>query len=97
MLHNINDISSITIFALAGDGIAFLNLHVLSWPVFFIISILFFTSTALFVKTMIREKKNPKYKIASYAFHAIVFVIMLNAHWILTIAFLMSLIRAVAL
>lgn len=94
-----NDISAITIFALAGGGITFLNLHVLSWPVIFviIISILFFTSTALFVKTMIREKKNPKYRIASYAYHGIIFIIMLSAHWILALAFLLSLVRAVAL
>ncbi|GAB3071437.1 YwiC-like family protein [Salinicoccus sesuvii] len=93
----INDLSAIIIFSIGGGGIAFLNLHTFSWPVMFVIvlSALFFTSTALFVKTMVREKKNPKYQIASFLYHVIVFTVMLLAHWILGLAFLFSLLRAI--
>lgn len=93
----INDLSAITIFGIAGGGIAFLNLHAFNWAVVFVIilSILFFTSTTLFVKTMAREKKNPKYRIASFLYHAIVFGVMVLVHWMLALAFLFSLLRAV--
>ncbi len=95
----VNDVAAIIIFSIAGGGIAFLNLHTFTSGIFFtmLISLLFFISTALFVKTMIREKKNRIFKIISFSYHTALFILMMWWHWFLAIAFIFSLIRAVLL
>lgn len=93
----INDIVAIVIFSIAGGGISFLGSHALNFGVWFtmIITFLYFIGVTLVVKTVIREKNNPIYKWASFIYHAVVFIVMLFIHYILGLAFLFGLIRAV--
>ncbi|MFB5675380.1 YwiC-like family protein [Paenibacillus terreus] len=63
----------------------------------FVLLVLYFAGTALYVKTVLREKNNPRYYYASVVYHL---VIMLAAVWIkplLFIPFLILLLRAVLL
>lgn len=69
--------------ALLNDIAAIVTFSLMVFPVFYIgggddwetaillfaVSALYFTGTALYVKTIIREKKNPKYYFASIAYH----------------------------
>ncbi|MEH7122153.1 YwiC-like family protein [Bacillus sp. JJ1532] len=93
-----NDLSAIIVFSIAGLASGFLsNGDLISevWIVFFA-SILFFTGSTFFVKTMIREKKNQKYKWISWLFHiAIIMVWIMTGNWIVVAAYIPSLIRAV--
>jgi YwiC-like protein len=94
----VNDISAICVFAIAGLASSYLpkgELTSISFIVF-IASIFFFTGCTFFVKTMIREKKNQKFKWLSWIFHmAIPLVFALLGEWLLAIAFIPSLIRAI--
>ncbi|WP_082096648.1 YwiC-like family protein [Paenibacillus wulumuqiensis] len=60
----------------------------------FLLSVLYFTGTALYVKTMIREKKNPRYYYASCLYHLL--PIVLAGYWNLwlSIPFIVLFIRA---
>lgn len=92
----INDMTAILIFSVAGGAAAFLGTHEFNPVVLtvIIISFIHFTGTALVVKTVIREKKNKTYHKLSYAYHALVLIIMVFWNWMLAIAFLPSLLRA---
>ncbi len=93
----INDISAIFTFSIGGiasyyagngsvDGIAIMIA---------ILSILFFLGSAFFVKTMIREKKNPIYKWISWIFHLCVLITILSlGYYVLILAYVPSVIRA---
>ncbi|WP_102271846.1 YwiC-like family protein [Cytobacillus massiliigabonensis] len=92
-----NDISAICVFAIAGLASSYLpNAEINSLAIIvFITSILFFTGCTFFVKTMIREKKNPTFKWLSWGFHiAVPFIWILLGEWLIAIAFIPSLIRA---
>lgn len=93
----INDIVAILIFSIAGGGIAYLNTHewTLGITVVILVSLLYFVGSALVVKTIVRERKNIRYRNASYIYHAVLFLGMLLWHYTLGIAFLIGIIRAV--
>ena len=93
----INDIVAISIFSIAGGGIAFLNAHewTLGITVVILVSLFYFVGSALVVKTIVRERKNIRYRNASYIYHAVLFLGMLIWHFTLGIAFVIGVIRAV--
>lgn len=95
-----NDLSAIFVFAIAGLASSYLpngEINTLAIIVF-ITSVLFFIGCTFYVKSMIREKKNLTYKWISWIYHTVVIIVwMIMGEWIIAIAFLPSLIRAVYL
>lgn len=95
----INDISAIFVFSSAGAASYFYGANRLDEISLFVVFIcfLFFLGSALYVKTMIREKNNPAYRNVSWGYHGvIVFVWLLFGEWLVCLAFLPSLFRAYA-
>lgn len=94
----LNDFSAIFAFAIAGLASSYLpngTLTAEAITVFFA-SILFFTGSTFYVKTMIREKKNINFKWVSWVFHAFVLLLwLLLGEPIIALAFVPSLWRAV--
>jgi YwiC-like protein len=95
-----NDLSAIINFSIAGLACSYLssgNLTLEAWLVFFS-SILFFVGSTFYVKTMVREKKNIRYKYISWVYHAVVLVLWIFiGEWFVALAFIPSLIRAIVL
>ncbi|MGI8385454.1 YwiC-like family protein [Robertmurraya sp. P23] len=93
-----NDLSAIIVFGIAGLASSFLGEGVISfkaWLAFFS-SILFFTGSTFYVKTMIREKKSEVYKQISWGYHLLVFILwLIVGYWIFALASLPSLLRAI--
>ncbi len=93
----LNDISAVTVFAIAGLASSYLygaELTEGAW-LGFAASILFFTGSTFFVKTMVREKKNIIYKRLSWIYHALVpLAWIVSGYYVAAIAFLPSSIRA---
>ncbi|KON89455.1 membrane protein [Sporosarcina globispora] len=94
-----NDFSAIFAFSIAGLASSFLphgEISPLAWTVF-AASVLFFAGSTFYVKSMIREKKNISFKWVSWIFHAAVPILwLLMGGWIVSAAFLPSLIRSIA-
>lgn len=94
----LNDLSAILCFGIAGLASSYLpngSLTPNGWMAF-VSSILFFIGSTFYVKTMVREKKNIRYKYLSWSYHLIVFLLwILLGEWIIALAFIPSLIRAV--
>lgn len=93
----LNDVSAIIIFSIAGAAVSFLNAHEINFGVLFafVVSFLYFMGVTFVVKTVIREKNNPIYKNLSFGFNTLVFVGMLFMHWLLGVAFIFGMIRAI--
>ena len=95
----LNDLSAILCFGIAGLASSYLpngNLTLEAWLAFFA-SILFFIGSTFYVKTMVREKKNIRYKYISWGYHLVVPLLwILIGEWIIALAFIPSLIRAIA-
>ncbi|SFA78918.1 MULTISPECIES: YwiC-like family protein [unclassified Bacillus (in: firmicutes)] len=95
----VNDLSAIIVFCIAGIGSSFLvhgNLTNGMW-LLFSSSVLFFIGSTFYVKSMIREKKNQKFKWQSWVYHLLVPIIWILAHEdLVALAFLPSTIRAFA-
>jgi len=82
----LNDLAGIAIFALAGMGS------------YYFYPSLFFIGTTLYVKSMMRERKNPLYLKASIIFHVLcVLGCLFTQQYILSLAFVPALIRAIYL
>ncbi|WP_414044793.1 YwiC-like family protein [Macrococcus equi] len=96
--HLLNDFSAITIFSIAGMLSFFLGAGQLDERVIyvFLISFLYFVGTTFYVKTMIREKKNKNYKYFSFSYHILGLILAFMIHPLIGIAFIPSLIRAIA-
>lgn len=93
-----NDVSAIIAFSLAGLGSGFFiaNEITVNLKLVFISCILFFLGSTFYVKSMIREKKNEQFKWISWCYHILVIVFwIIFKEWIVCLAFLPSLIRAV--
>lgn len=95
--HILNDLSAVVIFSTAGMisyyiGVRQLDLKAI---VVFTFSMLYFTGTILYVKTMIREKKSSTYKWLSFGYHILLVSIAMLVHPLLGTAMLPSLLRAV--
>ncbi|OCA84276.1 hypothetical protein A8F94_16310 [Bacillus sp. FJAT-27225] len=96
--HLLNDFSAIFAFSFAGLASAYLPEGIITADamLIFILSALFFIGSTFFVKTMIREKKNVHFKWISWGYHAAVpAVLAFLGHWLLALAFLPSLGRAI--
>lgn len=95
-----NDLAGIAIFALAGMAAYYFSAHTFDekmlWTALY--PSLFFIGTTLYVKSMLRERKNPRYLKASIIYHGFCVLIFALLHqWLLTLAFLPSLLRAIYL
>ncbi|NMD70815.1 YwiC-like family protein [Bacillus sp. DNRA2] len=94
----LNDVSAILTFSIAGLASSYfyngsINENTI---LIFIASILFFTGSTFYVKTMIREKKNQQFKWVSWGYHVIVPMIWaVLGEWVVAIAFIPSLARAI--
>lgn len=94
-----NDLSAIVVFSIAGLASSYLPGGTITEEAIlvFAASILFFTGSTFYVKTMIREKKNANFKWISWSYHLLVPILWLAAgEAIVAIAAIPSLIRAVA-
>jgi len=95
-----NDLSAIFAFSIAGLASSYLpygEINSLAFIVF-VTSILFFIGCTFYVKTMIREKKNQQFKWISWIYHVVVVIIwVIFGKWMIALAFLPSLFRAVFL
>jgi hypothetical protein len=95
----LNDLSAIVVFSIAGLASSYLpNSDINENAILvFASSILFFTGSTFYVKTMIREKKNSQFKWISWTYHLLVPVLWFSAgEIIVAVAAVPSLIRAVA-
>ncbi|WP_318505107.1 YwiC-like family protein [Bacillus sp. T3] len=96
----LNDISAILVFSIAGLASSyFYNGSINAATILiFIASILFFIGSTFYVKTMIREKKNQHFKWISWGYHVLVPIVwFVMGQWIVGLAFIPSLARAVYL
>jgi hypothetical protein len=94
-----NDLSAIVVFSIAGLASSYLPNGDINENAILVFasSILFFTGSTFYVKTMIREKKNSQFKWISWTYHFLVPVLWLAAgEIIVAVAAVPSLIRAVA-
>lgn len=95
-----NDLAAITIFALAGMAAYYFptkqwDRHLIEIALY---PSLFFIGTTLYVKSVMRERKNPKYYQASIIFHlACTLFPLLLSNLALSFAFLLPLLRAIFL
>ena len=93
-----NDVAAIINFSIGGLGSYYIgtgNIDEKAWFLF-IASMLFFIGSTFYVKTMIREKNNPRYKWASWLFHIIIIVacVATGNSW-LALAYVPSVVRAI--
>jgi hypothetical protein len=95
----LNDLSAITVFSIAGLASSYLPGSMVTQEAILVFasSILFFTGSTFYVKTMIREKKNANFKWISWAYHLLVPILWIAAgETVAAIAFIPSLFRAIA-
>ncbi|MBP3970090.1 hypothetical protein KAF80_13705, partial [Bacillus sp. WL1] len=62
-----------------------------------LISFLYFLGSTFYVKTMIREKNNPKYRFISWGYHIVLTVIVFAINPLCSLIFIPSVIRAIIL
>jgi hypothetical protein len=93
-----NDLSAIVAFSIAGLASSYLGQgEVTAGAILvFSVSILFFLGCTFYVKTMIREKKNLSFKWISWIYHVLLVVLWGMGYWVVAIAYIPSLIRAIA-
>ena len=94
----LNDFSAIITFSIAGLASSYLPEGRINSDAILIFSasILFFIGSTFFVKSMIREKKNQTFKWISWSYHMVLpLAWVMLGEWIVAIAFLPSLIRAI--
>ncbi|MCL6570197.1 MAG: YwiC-like family protein [Bacillus sp. (in: Bacteria)] len=96
-----NDLSAIFAFSIAGLASSYLGHGVVNLETIFftgLTSVLFFVGCTFYVKSMIREKKNNQFKWISWIFHfVLVFAWFAFGLWIVALAFIPSLLRAILL
>ncbi|QUR94029.1 YwiC-like family protein [Macrococcoides canis] len=97
--HIVNDFSAVMIFSIAGVLTYYIASHQFEWPMIYVfgLSVAYFVGTVFYVKTMIREKKNIRYRDMSYGYHILLVIGSFLVHPILCIAFIPSLVRAIVL
>ena len=95
-----NDLAGILIFALAGMGSYYFSDRTFDEKIWWVALYpsLFFIGTTLYVKSMMRERKNPLYLKASIIFHVLcVLGCLFTQQYVLSLAFVLALIRAIYL
>ena len=96
----LNDFSAILTFSIGGlasyyAGVGYIDHKAI---ILAVCSIIFFTGSTFFVKTMIREKKNKTYKWLSWGFHiSVIIALLVFGYPLFVLAYIPSLIRAVYL
>lgn len=96
----LNDLSAIMIFALAGMAAYYFPQQQFDQGIWLIALYpsLFFIGTTLYVKSVLRERKNPYYGYASILFHSLCVIgLLLCQQYAIAIAFLPPLLRAIYL
>lgn len=96
----LNDLAGIAIFALAGMGSYYFSDRTFDEKIWWVALYpsLFFIGTTLYVKSMMRERKNPLYLKASIIFHMLcVLGCLFTQQYVLSLAFVLALIRAIYL
>lgn len=95
-----NDFVAILVFAIGGLTSYFYgtgSLNETAWELFGH-SIIYFVGTAFFVKTMIREKRNVRYKIASWTYHVgLIPVFLILQVPLYLLAYIPSIVRSILL
>ena len=92
-----NDFAAIVIFGIAGMVAYYFPDHTFDakiWLVF-LYPTLFFIGTTLYVKSVLRERKNPLYLYASILFHAILVLGLMFVDWQTALCFIPAWLRAV--
>lgn len=95
-----NDFAGIAIFAIAGMAAYYFSARTFDEKMLWVAlyPALFFIGTTLYVKSMMRERKNPRYLKASIGFHFLcVLAFAASQQFLLACAFLPGLIRAIFL
>ena len=74
----LNDVSAIIVFCIGGLISYYFSMKLIDKTALFIalISFLYFLGSTFYVKTMIREKNNPKYRYISWGYHIMLTVIV---------------------
>ncbi|HDR7640544.1 YwiC-like family protein [Bacillus wiedmannii] len=95
----LNDISAIIVFCIGGLVSYYFSMKFIDKTALFIalISFLYFLGSTFYVKTMIREKNNPKYRLISWGYHILLTIIVFAMNPWCSLIFIPSVIRAIML
>ncbi|MDM5194376.1 YwiC-like family protein [Bacillus hominis] len=95
----LNDICAIIVFCIGGLISYYFSMKQIDKTAVFIalISFLYFLGSTFYVKTMIREKNNPKYRFISWGYHIVLTVIVFTINPWCSLIFVPSVIRAIIL
>lgn len=95
----LNDICAIIVFCIGGLISYYFSMKQIDHTALFIalISFLYFLGSTLYVKTMIREKNNPKYRLISWGYHIVLTIIIFVINPWCSLIFIPSVIRAIVL
>jgi hypothetical protein len=92
-----NDVAAIAVFCIGGLVSFYLGKGELTSTAFKLYTscLLFFIGSTFYVKTMIREKKNIRFKWYSWGYHVVLIIFLIfSGYAILTLAYIPSVIRA---
>lgn len=94
-----NDLSGITIFSIIASGAYFFTAKTFDLQMLKVFTLpwLFFMATTLYVKTMLRERKNPRYYQASVLVHSLLLAGAFGLYPVLGLSFLPAFLRAIVL
>lgn len=95
----LNDICAIIVFCIGGLISYSFSMKQIDHTAIFIalISFLYFLGSTFYVKTMIREKNNPKYRLISWGYHIVLTIIIFVINPWCSLIFIPSVIRAIVL
>lgn len=95
----LNDICAIIVFCIGGLISYYFSMKQIDHTALFIalISFLYFLGSTFYVKTMIREKNNPKYRLISWGYHILLTIIVFAINPWCSLIFIPSVIRAIVL
>ncbi|WP_102347364.1 YwiC-like family protein [Bacillus sp. Marseille-P3661] len=94
----LNDFSAIAAFGIGGVASYYVGQGIISEHaiLIWVCSLLFFMGSAFFVKTLIREKKNPAFRWISWGFHlSVIIIVSVFGYPLLALAYIPSMIRAI--
>ncbi len=92
----LNDLSGILILTIGGSASYYIGVQAFTPMLFALILILtaYFLGSAFYVKSLIRELKNPAFKMKSHLYHLLLLVVPFLVNWVsLIIAYLPSILR----
>lgn len=96
----LNDFAAILLFCSFIYPVVYLGGGTTEWWTvneLFVLLVLYFAGTALYVKTVLREKNNPRYYYASVVYHLVIMLAAASIKPLLFIPFLILLLRAALL